>query len=161
MKNDFVSELKYLSLGVRMKRISDYLLHQGRKYYDQKEIAVEPNWYLLLKLLERHYQLSLVEISEYLYFSHPSVVNLVKKMKGSGYLVVEEDEEDGRKQLVRLSHKGKELSTDLNPVWKSMEASISEIFDDEETFLTELKKLENGFAVRGFLERVEDNLDGK
>lgn len=83
MKYDFINELGYLALATRLKRISDAMVHSGRQMYKTLELDVEPNWFLIFKLLDKYQQLSVTDIASKLHFSHPSVICLVNKMEAN------------------------------------------------------------------------------
>ncbi len=53
MDFDFIKELGYKALDSRLKRISDRMSHDVRKFYKEFGIDVEPNWYLVLMLLQK------------------------------------------------------------------------------------------------------------
>ncbi len=53
MDFDFIKELGYKALDSRLKRISDRMSHDVRKFYKEFGIDVEPNWYLVFMLLQK------------------------------------------------------------------------------------------------------------
>ena len=63
MKEDFVAALGYLTLSVRLKRISDTMVHSGRDMYKSLNLDIEPNWFLVFKLLKKYKSLSVTESS--------------------------------------------------------------------------------------------------
>ena len=88
MKYDFVNELGYLALASRLKRLSDAMIHSGRKLYKELGLEIEPNWYLIFKLLKKYHRLSVMEIAEKIHFSHPSIISMLQKMQVAGYVQI-------------------------------------------------------------------------
>lgn len=161
MKPDFVSELGHLALAVRLKRISDAMVHGARNLYRMQGLDIEPNWYLIFKLLQKHHTLSITEIAELLRFSHPSIVGMVKKMKSRGYLESRTDRQDSRKQLVMLSDKALRELPELEKVWHAGEAGIKKMFAPENKLLEQLQMLEAQLAKADFRQRTLKELNNE
>lgn len=161
MKPDFVAELKYLGLSVRLKRISENMVHGGRSLYRHLGLDIEPNWYLLLLLLKEHKALSITEMAEYLRFSHPSIISMVKKMKSRDYLESFTDKKDSRRQIVQLSAKAKAALPRLEQIWEAGEKGVSKLFDIDDDFLEKLALLEQQYAQFDFMERTLKELDNE
>lgn len=119
MSADLLRELGHLALATRMKRISDRMIHSGREMYKRLGIDIEPNWYMIFKLLQKHETLTVMEIANYLQLSHPSVITIIDKMSKNDYLNLERSKADGRKQLVRLSAKAHEKLPELEKIWEA------------------------------------------
>ncbi len=159
MKPDFVAELKYLGLSVRLKRISENMVYGGRNLYRHLGLDIEPNWYLLLLLLKEHQQLSITEMADYLRFSHPSIIGMVKKMKSRRYLESSIDPNDSRRQLVELSAKAKAELPRLEQIWEAGEIGVRKLFEPDDDFLDKLALLEQQYAEFDFMERTLKELD--
>lgn len=151
---DFVSELGYLSLAVRLKRISDQMMHGARQLYKQHALDIEPNWYLMFKLLQKRGSLSITEIGEELGFSHPSVINIVRKMRDKGFLTCTTDQHDSRRQLIKLSKKALDALPHFEAFWQAGERSIQGLFDEESDFLEQLDHLEQQYQQADFMTRT-------
>ncbi len=87
MDFDFIKELGYKALDSRLKRISDRMSHDVRKFYKEFGIDVEPNWYLVFMLLQKRRDL------HYGYCGTVGILSSIcsgycKKMTEKGYLVI-------------------------------------------------------------------------
>ena len=142
MENDFVHSLGLLGLAVKLKRISDAMVHSGRQMYRELGEDIEPNWYLVFLLLKEHEALSVTEIAEHLRFSHPSVISLVAKMNTNGYLKKEADKADARKHLLRLTDKARKKLPVFEAIWTAGTEGVREMFDDPDGFWEALHRLE-------------------
>jgi DNA-binding MarR family transcriptional regulator len=154
MKDDFLTELGYLALAARFKRLSEAMVHGGRNMYKSLNLDIEPNWYLIFKLLSKHQKLSITKISKLLRFSHPSVISMVKKMKARGYLSTSVDANDSRKQIVKLTSKAHDLLPRLEDIWKAGSEGTKKMLDDNDGFLNKLTNLEIQFREHDFMVRT-------
>ena len=114
---DFVYELGYLALATRFKRLSEAMVHSGREMYKELGLDVEPNWFLIFKLLKKYETLSVTQIANKLHFSHPSVITLISKMEQNGYLQSSSDDKDARKKNYTLTDKAHEKLPQLEEIW--------------------------------------------
>jgi len=157
-KEDFVSQLGYLSMAARMKRLSDHILHSARQFYKAEGIDIEPNWYLVFLLLKERQCLSITEIGEELQFSHPSVITMVRKMRDNGYLKCTTDPKDSRRQLVKLSPKAMEKLPEYERIWQAGEKSIRALFKGQTDFLDQLDLLQRLYKEKDFKTRTQNEL---
>lgn len=157
MKNDYIKNLDYLGFATRLKRISDALMHDGRRLYKELDMDIEPNWYLIFNLLETQDELSVTDISEVLQFSHPSVITITNKMEKAGYLLSEKSALDNRKRVLRLSPKAKEDRKKFTPVWAAATQGITEALEGLDA-LNFLSDLEERLRTKDFKQRAIEAL---
>ena len=153
MEKDFIKELGYRALDNRLKRISDRMSHDTRKFFKQINIDVEPSWHLVFKLLRDEKLLTMVEIAEQLGYSHPSMVVTLKKMAAKGYIVSEKDVIDKRKQNIKLTQKSLDLLPELEQIWNSCEDAIYKMLNEDLTVLKCLDEIEASLKATPFNER--------
>lgn len=150
---DYLKELGFVGVTARLKRVSDTLMHDARRVYEYLDLAIEPNWHLVFLLLKKEKQLSVTEISAKLNFSHPAIINIIKKMKLKGYVISTTDTKDSRKQLIQLSPKAlKELPV-FEKEWDEIQVVVSQIFNTE--FLEKLTIVEANISEASMLERLQ------
>jgi len=154
MQYDFVNELGYLGLAVRLKRLSEAMVHSGRQMYKELGLDIEPNWVLIFRLLQKYDQLSVTEIAAKLHFSHPSVITLVGKMEKAGYLVITPDQSDSRKKHVLLSDKAFENLPRFEEVWNAGTEGVRKLFTEDNNFLDQLESLEIQYSKTNFKDRT-------
>ncbi len=157
MTDDFLRELGHLSLATRLKRLSDRMIHSGREMYKSLELDIEPNWYMIFKLLQQYERLSVTEISSRLQLSHPSIISIIEKMTKKGFLQADRCEQDGRKQLVSLTKKALEDLPFFEEVWKAGIEGVAEM-DSAQEILSALDELEDAIAEKSFKERTLQRL---
>ncbi|UCD61200.1 MAG: MarR family transcriptional regulator [Flavobacteriaceae bacterium] len=153
MERDFIKELGYKALDNRLKRISDRMSHDTRKFFKEIDIDVEPSWHLVFKLLRENDMLTMVQIAEQLGYTHPSMVVMLKKMTSKGYIISEKDSYDKRKQNIKLTQKSLDLLPDLEQIWNSCEDAIYKMLKEDLSILKQLDEIEASLKSIPFNER--------
>jgi len=142
MDKDFIIELGYKALDNRLKRISDRMSHDTRKFFKQIDIDVEPSWHLVFKLLKENKIMTMVEIAEQLGYTHPSTVVMLKKMTEKGYIFSKKDTIDKRKLNLKLTQKSIDLLPELESIWNSCENAILKMLNQDFSIIKCLDNLE-------------------
>ena len=153
MERDFIKELGYKALDNRLKRISDRMSHDTRKFFKEINIDVEPSWHLVFKLLKEHQMLTMVEISKQLGYTHPSMVAMLKKMTAKGYIISERDTVDKRKLNIKLTQKSYDLLPELEKIWSSCEHAIYKMLKEDFSIINHLDDIEASLKILPFNER--------
>ena len=156
--SDFVKELGYLGFTMRLKRISDAMMHEGRRLYSELDVDIEPNWYVIFKLLKSRGAMSVTEIAESIMMAHPSVITITNKMMNAGYLVSEKDKDDSRKRVLDLSDRSTRMLPEYEKIWDAGEKGI-EIALQGLDGLEFISVLENKFFNKGFKERTVEQIN--
>lgn len=156
MDFDFIKELGYKALDSRLKRISDRMSHDVRKFYKEFGVDVEPNWYLVFMLLKKRGEISITDIAEPLGYSHPSVVVIVKKMTEKGYLMITKDKTDKRKQMISLSPKAIEMLPQLEKIWDSCEKAILKLLTEDLSVFSYLDAIDQELKNESFHHRFKN-----
>tara|TARA_B100000809_G_scaffold71040_1_gene68622 strand:- start:2498 stop:2989 length:492 start_codon:yes stop_codon:yes gene_type:complete len=158
--NDFLKELGYLGFTVRLKRLSDAMMHEGRRMYSELDVDIEPNWFVIFKLLNSRGQMTVMEISESIMMSHPSVISITNKMMDKDYLISEKDKTDSRKRVLELSARAIKMFPEYEKIWQAGEYGIEKALFGLEA-LDLITTLENKYFNKGFAERTIKQLKTK
>lgn len=145
-----------LGFTARIRRINELMVDLSRSIYKEMEIDLEPNWHLVLLLLEEKQHLPVCDVARYLGFTHPAIIKLLKKMEARGYVCKEKDSVDNRKQLVRLTQKAKERMPEFKQIWTIIVDTLSEYISEE--FMLDLAKLENKMRTREVVAQIINKL---
>jgi DNA-binding MarR family transcriptional regulator/ribosomal protein S18 acetylase RimI-like enzyme len=129
--------------------LTDRFVQDGVKIYQSQNIDFEPRWFTVFCLLYRRSPLSISEITGELGLTQPAVTQIVNILVKKGLLKIVKHKEDTRKKMLALSPKGISLLPVLEPLWKSFDEAISELFAS------------TGFDVLNVIERLESSLDEK
>lgn len=154
---DFLRELGNLAVVARLKRVSDAMLHDGRRLYKELGMDIEPNWFIMFRLLKKHKKLGVTDIADHIGLAHPSVISIVNKMIKAGYLREEKSPGDNRKRMLRLTEKAEREMPRFESVWSAGTAGFKRMMQDVDV-LALLNTLESRIAQRGFRHRTLDEL---
>lgn len=153
MEGDFLSELGLNAIVTRLKRVSDAMLHDGKRMYKQLGMDIEPNWFAVFKLLRARGPMSVTEIADAVGLSHPSVISIVNKMIQLGYLAESKSSEDSRKRVLSLTPNAEIKLPEFERVWDAGTASVKRMMHDCD-LLGAIDLLETRIAERGFCDRT-------
>ncbi len=149
MERDFIKDLGYLGFTMRLKRLSDALIHSGRKLYKDLDLEIEPNMFSVFKLLEDRGSTSITEIAEAIGMAHPSVIAITNKMIAKDLIYADKDSEDSRKKVLNLTQKGRDKSTEYNAIWEIGNSAMHKELNDLNA-LEFLEQLEQVFEKKDF-----------
>jgi DNA-binding MarR family transcriptional regulator len=158
--NDFVKELGYLGFTMRLKRISDAMMHEGRRLYSDLDFDIEPNWYVIFKLLKSRGPMCVTDIADSIRMAHPSVITITNKMLNAGYLISERDPSDSRKRVLDLSARSVKQLPEYEKIWDAGEKGVEQALG-ELNALEFISTLEDLFFNKGFKERTLEQLNNK
>ncbi len=148
-----------LTLGSRLKRLSDHLFTQVQDLYSQCDIPITSTYFPVLRLLQKVGELSVMEIADSLHLSHPAVSKQTTKMLKEGLLEKKIDERDQRRSSLRLSKKGVEAMIKVEPVLKEMKVVVEKMTDfSSDNFMKGLEQFEkhafDGRVANKILDRL-------
>ena len=159
MENDFLLEMGYPGLTARLKRLSDLFVYQTKEFYKEYEVDIEPNWHPIFLLLQKHTELTVMDIASMLHLSHPSIIRMVNKMKKNGYIESHQDMEDNRKFYLRLSEKAKKELPQLENYWQAGIKALEELLEHKTELLSQLAVVEKNITSKNFKERMVELLN--
>lgn len=157
MENDFIKSLDLIGYTARIRRLSDSLNKMGKVVYKDLELEIEPNWHLILLILEKEKELTATEIAEQLSFSHTAIIKITKKMVHSNFLIAQKSTIDNRKQLYSLSEKAIHKLPGLKKIWNDIAIVHAQYVS--KTFLKELTKIEQALTDKSTIIRVKELYD--
>jgi ribosomal protein S18 acetylase RimI-like enzyme len=148
-----------LTLGSRLKRLSDYLFAQVQEVYVQCDIPISATYFPILKLLQTGGGLSVVEIAEQLHLSHPAVSKQTTKMIKAKLLEKTVDERDQRRSSLCISANGEDAMFRVEPILIELKILIEEAaaFSSRD-FMESLAQLEAQTMDGRLADKVLDRL---
>ncbi|UYQ91507.1 MarR family transcriptional regulator [Chitinophaga horti] len=127
----FYPSLGYLIFGTRLRRLSEYFLAEVNKVYEYEGIPFDASWFPLFYLLSQEPSLTLMDIATRLEVSHSAVSQLIAGLKKKGLVKTTKCEEDGRRQLVTFTVKGKALLARVQPVWQAIAVIMQQVAEQD------------------------------
>ncbi|WP_339813833.1 GNAT family N-acetyltransferase [uncultured Imperialibacter sp.] len=127
---DFYQMAGKMAVGSRLRKLSDILTENAAKVYDVYQVDLEPRWFPVFYTLAKTEGLGVMEIAQSIGQSHASVSQIIKKMKKKGLIAEVKDEADGRRSVVELSAKGKEVSEKLEQQMIDVKSASEELLSE-------------------------------
>ena len=158
MNDDLVRQLGYANLDTRLKRISDQMSHSLRAMYRNLEMDTEPNWYLVLWIVNNQPKVSVMEIAQRLKFTHQSVMTMTNKMISKGYLKSEKDTIDKRKTIFKLTKKAEDSLPLFTKIWEIGKKVTLDLLNQNIEIMEHLERLESNLQKASFGERIAQEL---
>ena len=133
------------------------MMHEGRRLYSELDIDIEPNWFVVFKLLQSRGPMCVTDIADSMRMAHPSVITIINKMMNAGYLISEKDPDDSRKRVLDLSSRAVKMLPTFENIWQSGDAAMANALDGMNA-LDFLARLEDLFMQKGFKQRTLEQL---
>lgn len=151
-----------LSLGSRLKRLSDRMMQEVSVLYQAQGIPLNPSFFPLLNLLLQQGALTVTEAAERLGVSHPAVSKIARKMLAEGWLMKKADPQDVRRQPLFLTEQSHQLLEQIQPVWREIKAYLDELIGQQQyPLLLSIDEFEHQLNQQGFVEPILQRLQTK
>lgn len=157
--NSFISSLGPLSLALRLRRLADRLTHESTRVYEHLDVPLEPAWYTLLLLIDRHGEQSIGSAAQLLEIRHPSMVKMSKSLEDAKLLTSSSDASDARRRVLRLTQEAKRKLPKFKKIWDAFAQTLAELADNENgSIVQQIEQLEAHLCQRGLDVRVLEDL---
>lgn len=116
-----------MAVGSRLRLLTDTITEDAARIYELYNINIQPKWFPVLYVLSQTNAMTITEIAKEIGHSHPSVSKIITELMQSGYVKEKEDKNDGRRNTVQLSAKGKEMMKKMEEPYKDVSGAIEEL----------------------------------
>jgi DNA-binding MarR family transcriptional regulator/GNAT superfamily N-acetyltransferase len=123
---DFYNNAGKMALGSRLRRLSEQITEDAGQVYKMYSVSLQPKWFPVFHALSLGQDKTITAIAEEIGHSHPSVSTIIKEMIKQGIVVEKKDKHDGRKTVVALSKKGKEVVNTIAPQYVDVTNAIED-----------------------------------
>lgn len=123
---DFYNNVGKMALGSRLRRLSDQITEDAGQVYKMYNVSLQPKWFPVFHALSQGQDKTITAIADEIGHSHPSVSTIIREMVKQGIVVEKKDKLDGRKTVVALSKKGKEVVSAIAPQYVDVTNAIEE-----------------------------------
>ena len=123
---DFYNNAGKMALGSRLRRLSEQITEDASQVYKMYNVYLQPKWFPVFHALSQGQDKTITAIAEEIGHSHPSVSTIIREMVKQGIVIEKKDKLDGRKNVVALSKKGKEVLTNIAPQYIDVTNAIEE-----------------------------------
>lgn len=149
-----------LSLGSRLKRLSDRLIQDVVEIYQSQQIELNPTFFPLFNLLAQQGAQTVTQAAELLGVSHPAISKIARAMLKEGWISKTPDPQDERRQLLTLTAKSEHLLQAIQPVWHEIRQYLDQLMAEQQhPLLTALNEFEQRLQQHGFVQPVINRLE--
>ncbi|MCU0338738.1 MAG: helix-turn-helix domain-containing GNAT family N-acetyltransferase [Spirosomaceae bacterium] len=124
---NFYNDIGPIAIGSRLRMLSELITENAREIYKLYDVALETHWFPVFYALSKGQEKSITALAEEVGQSHPAVIKTLKQMAAADFIQERKDEADGRKNLIRLSEKGKETALKIESQYTDVGSAIEEI----------------------------------
>ena len=153
--------LGYLVFGSRLRRMSETFLSEINRIYQNEGIEFDASWFPVFYLLSKNNSLSIKELSKQTEVSHPAASQLIANLKNRNLVETSVSADDGRRQMVKFTDKGRDLLTQILPIWDAISSSMTELAESDaaiKEILPAISAMENTFRTYNLASKVSDKL---
>ncbi len=123
---DFYNNAGKMALGSRLRRLSEQITEDAGQVYQMYNVSLQPKWFPVFHALSQGQDKTITAIAEEIGHSHPSVSTIIREMVKQGIVTEKKDKQDGRKNVVCLSKKGKEVVNSIAPQYIDVTNAIED-----------------------------------
>ena len=128
MSERLLDQLGVLTLGSRLRRITDCIYMQADEVYRQAGADFQAAWFPVIFLLADQGVMGVKELAEQSRQTHSAVSQLLTRLTARGY-VEKVGNRDGRRSDFQLSDDGDALVVKLQPVWGAFIEALDSMLD--------------------------------
>ena len=157
---DFLEELGALALGGRLKRLSDALMQDGGRIYEQVHPGFQSRWVAVFTYLYKKGPTSITALAKGLGVSHPGINKIANELIEVRLIATYRDRNDKRKRVLALTSSGRKKYKVLEPTFRDIRQALQSAIDEPGVeFMAQLTALEKSFGRRDFASRFRDQQD--
>ncbi|MET0571683.1 MAG: bifunctional helix-turn-helix transcriptional regulator/GNAT family N-acetyltransferase [Pedobacter agri] len=123
----FFQQIGKVAIGSRLRMLTDKVTEDAAKIYQLYEIDVQPKWFPIFYSLSNGEEITITELAKNIGHSHPSVSKMIGEMLKKGYVTERKDKLDGRRNVISLSSKGKEIYSKIDNQLIDVAAAIEDL----------------------------------
>lgn len=126
---DIFNQIGKMALGSRLRRVSEQMTANAAQVYEMYGINLKPKWFPVYYVLAGGQDKTVTEMAAEIGHSHPFVSKIVGEMARKGLVTEKKDTRDGRKNVVCLSKKGKEITAKMEAPYTDVNNTVDELLN--------------------------------
>ena len=152
---DIFNHLGELALGSRLKRLSDKIMRDGSKIYQDNGIDFEPRCFPVFYVLSKKSPRGVMEITKDLGITHAAVSQVARELLRKKLIIAVTDPLDGRRRLLSLSDKGKSLLPEMQEIWNDIAVAFHQMINQHQSNIIDgIREVERSFEELSLHQRV-------
>jgi len=126
---NFFDKVGPMAIGSRLRMLTEKITEDAANIYRLYDIDMQPKWFPVFYVLSAGEDKTITAIAREIGHSHPSVSKIIGEMSTKGLVSENKDEADGRRNMVRLSKKGKQIALKIQDQYADLTRAIEQISD--------------------------------
>lgn len=152
---DFVDELGLCVLPHHIRRMLDCFRNQEPALAPERTGQAPGRAHSMVRLLEAHGPLGVVEIAARLRLSHPMIIDFGRKLQAAGLVEESRDPADRRIRLLALTPSGREEAARIAEEHERLSRAYAALCEEIGVDLLDAsRKLQSALAARSISERL-------
>ncbi|WP_143306557.1 bifunctional helix-turn-helix transcriptional regulator/GNAT family N-acetyltransferase [Chitinophaga vietnamensis] len=116
-----------MAIGSRLRLLTDKITEDAEQIYEMYGVALKPKWWPVFYVLSGGEAKTVTEIATEIGHSHVSASKIIREMATQGLVKEKKDKTDGRRNMVSLSAKGKEITGKIQHQYTDVNSAIEEL----------------------------------
>jgi DNA-binding MarR family transcriptional regulator/GNAT superfamily N-acetyltransferase len=122
----FFDKVGKMALGSRLRMLNERIWEDAKQLYFIYEVDLKPKWFPVFYVLSEAQKKSITAIANAIGHSHPSVCKIVREMSKAGLVLEKPDKDDGRKNIISLTGKGKKVAEKIKDQYLDVDRAIED-----------------------------------
>lgn len=154
---DFFNQTGKMAIGSRLRMLTDKITMDAASIYKMFAIDLKPKWFSVFFVLSNGESKTITSIAKEIGHSHPSVSNIIKEMVAKDLVKETKDKADGRRNVVKLSTKGKKISDSFTEQCIDVSTAIEHITQQTQNDLWKaIEEWEGLLSEKSLFQRVKE-----
>ncbi|PYF77223.1 bifunctional helix-turn-helix transcriptional regulator/GNAT family N-acetyltransferase [Pedobacter nutrimenti] len=124
---NFFDTVGKMAIGSRLRLLTEKITEDAAQIYGLYDIDMNPKWFPVFYVLSKGETKTVTAIAKEIGHSHASVSKIIGEMVKKGYVKENKDKTDGRKNMVSLSSKGKEINAKIEGQYADINDAVEEL----------------------------------
>jgi DNA-binding MarR family transcriptional regulator/GNAT superfamily N-acetyltransferase len=155
---NFFEQTGKKAIGSRLRMLSEQITEDAAQIYQMYGVDLQPKWFPVFFVLSQGQEKTITGIAEEIGHSHPSVSKIISEMSAKGFVTEKKDKKDGRKNVICLAKKGKDITARIVHQYEDVSNAIEEIFSQTRNDLWKaIEEWEYLLNRKTLLRRVQDH----
>lgn len=157
MGHDFYGQAGKMAIGSRLRRLSELITEDAAAIYQLYDTRLQPKWFPVFYILSQEGARTITALATATGHSHPSVSKIVAEMSRADLVIEQKDQQDGRRNLVSLSDKGREIAGKIGDQYIDVGSAVEDILSQTRHNLWKaIEEWEFLLGDKGLLQRVQE-----
>jgi len=156
--NIFFKKAGVMAIGTRLRMISERVAKDSYKLFELHGIDIKPKWFSVFFTLSHSKEsMTITSLAKDLGYAHPSIIIIIKEMKKNGLIIEKKDKKDGRRTIISLSKKAKEMANLIEDQYIDVTNAIEKILNETNHNLwLAIEDFENQLDKKSIYSRVSE-----